>query len=759
MLEKHALTAATQRFRSPPDRLKPISAADQAERLVAGRLAPAYAGQGVTPPYPTYPFRPEAFSTAIDMLPRTLLRRCDEHRRQCLATGEIIEIASFGAALPPPPPPPPSSLDQRFETLRRDATLDGLPGGEAEEARLARLLVDTLRCFALQTMLPDDVDCKIDADFTERVAPLHARLRFIHRGQGDRETHHCLRALPHNQYLAFQSRLKQAVTASGIGEMLHFRHLVVIRQQPPPAGAVTKALCAQFSKAGGRFVGLSEDELRTMLALQALLRGKHNDFEAWLKQRRPLAGFPLLVAAGLDDAVVPATPAADPPAAPAADSEPPRSSPRSVPQAPPTQPSPPGDGIPIGRRLVAGRAERRFDLRLALLRRHTAILAGAGSGKTVLLRRIVEEAALQGIPAIVLDPNNDLARLGDRWPAPAAGWEEGDADKADAYHRQVETVVWTPGNDAGNPLAFAPLPDFAAVREDASELQQAIGMAAAALAPLAGASAARDQRKRGVLAQALGYFALSGQSGLDAFVRLLSDLPREASDIGKAAKLAADMADEIRAAIATDPLLGGAGQTSDVRTLWQAAAPGRTRISVISLAFLAHEEARQGFVNQLQMALFAAIRRHPARDERPLGLYVMDEAQIFAPSLKTTACKDSTVALTSQARKFGLGMIFATQVPKNIDNKIVTNCTTHFYGKMNAPATIQAIQELMAVKGGGGSDIGQMKVGQFYFSTEGMAAAEKLLTPNCLSHHPAGPLAPDEVLARARASCRPGAED
>jgi hypothetical protein len=36
-------------------------------------------------------------------------------------------------------------------------------------------------------------------------------------------------------------------------------------------------------------------------------------------------------------------------------------------------------------------------------------------------------------------------------------------------------------------------------------------------------------------------------------------------------------------------------------------------------------------------------------------------------------------------------MVFATQVPKNIDNKIISNCTTHFYGKMNSPATIEAV--------------------------------------------------------------------
>ncbi|MEE3919212.1 type IV secretory system conjugative DNA transfer family protein [Micromonospora sp. BRA006-A] len=56
-------------------------------------------------------------------------------------------------------------------------------------------------------------------------------------------------------------------------------------------------------------------------------------------------------------------------------------------------------------------------LALEALRKHTTIFAGSGSGKTVLIRRIVEECALAGVSAIVLDPNNDLARLGEDGPS------------------------------------------------------------------------------------------------------------------------------------------------------------------------------------------------------------------------------------------------------------------------------------------------------------------------------------------------------
>jgi DNA helicase HerA-like ATPase len=191
----------------------------------------------------------------------------------------------------------------------------------------------------------------------------------------------------------------------------------------------------------------------------------------------------------------------------------------------------------------------------------------------------------------------------------------------------------------------------------------------------------------------------------------------------------------------------------DPVALFNSKDQGRTRISVINFAGLPSDEAKQAFVNQLEMALFSWIKKNPTPRGRPLtGLFVMDEARNFAPSQKNTPCKESTLALAAQARKYGLGMIFATQAPKDIDNKIISNCTTHFYGKMNSPTTIEAVRELMAAKGGGGSDIASMKAGEFYFTTEGMAAPEKVRTPLCLSYHPQNPLSQDEMVRRARAS-------
>ena len=216
--------------------------------------------------------------------------------------------------------------------------------------------------------------------------------------------------------------------------------------------------------------------------------------------------------------------------------------------------------------------------------------------------------------------------------------------------------------------------------------------------------------------------------------------------IGDAPKLAGEIANQLLAAVATNPLLKSSGPSLDPKRLFYGESD-KTRISVINLAGLASDSAKQSFVNQLQMALFTWIKPNPSPTGR---LYVLDEAQNFAPSQVGTACKRSALSLAAQARKYGLGMIFATQLPKGIDNAIVSNCTTQVYGRMSAPATIQATQELMASKGGAAEDIGRLTRGEFYFSTEGFARPVKIRAPLCLSWHPPNPPTAAEVIEKAR---------
>lgn len=127
---------------------------------------------------------------------------------------------------------------------------------------------------------------------------------------------------------------------------------------------------------------------------------------------------------------------------------------------------------------MAGKVHHRIGLES--LRKHIAVFAGSGSGKTVLLRRLIEECALQGVSAIVLDPNNDLARLGDPWPKSPPGWDTNDERRSVDYLAETDVVIWTPRRESGRPLTFQPLPDLAGVVSDPDEFRQAIDVAVSA---------------------------------------------------------------------------------------------------------------------------------------------------------------------------------------------------------------------------------------------------------------------------------------
>ncbi len=311
-------------------------------------------------------------------------------------------------------------------------------------------------------------------------------------------------------------------------------------------------------------------------------------------------------------------------------------------------------------------------------------------------------------------------------------------------------TIWTPRRTSGRPLAFQPLPDFGSVVDDHDEFVEAVEAACSALEPqaLITGKTQKATRARAVLREALQHYGRTDDPTLAGFVRLLADLPEDVSNMAGAHQIAGDLSQNLRAAMVNDPLFGGAGTPVDPGTLLTPSDGYRARVSVISMIGLPSDEQRQSFVNQLQMALFAWIKRNPAGD-RPLGgLLVLDEAQNFAPARGFTACTRSTLALSSQARKYGLGLVFATQAPKGLNLNIPGNAATQFYGLLNAPAQIDTAREMARAKGGLVDDISRLRVGNFYVATEG-EAFHRVVEPWCLSFHPSSPPSAEDVLALA----------
>jgi Helicase HerA, central domain len=751
------------RFQPEPTVLVGMNETTAVQALIEGRLAQAYSAAGHVPPFPTWPFSPAAIDGARGATPRQILMSCDRHRRDCLDGGAVAvcnSLHGLGASVTPSPDAP-AGIEQEYVSRRAKAQIAGILD-DKDDGLLGRLLRDVFDLYASQIEPRDNIDVVSKGDAAQRMPPLHGRLTFTFHDEKDREHHFCFRALEHSNAIAYSARLRAAVTASGIGHAIPGRELIIVRRGAVPSGAKTQQLHQSFLKAGGKVVDPTDDDLRSFVALcvmreAAVEAGTLASFEAWLRQRQPLCSTAFFSAAGLCPPPIPVAPDINGRAFPHAEPQAARSDKKvdstpsdqtshtdaikDEPAAPPSIAPP--TTIPVGHRMSGGEP---VNLPTSVLPRHTAIIAGAGSGKTVLLRRVVEEAALAQIPAIVIDPNNDLSRLGDSWPQRPAAFSEADAEQAARYFNTVEVVVWTPGVLAGNPLFLPVLPDFAAIGDDPDEQSQAVTMAAETLGPLAGA---KTNLPKGVLSDTLRHFAQGGGGTLANMTSLLADLPDGVSDIGNAAKLAGKMADELKASVATNPLLKATGPVLDPKLLFFGKDKARTRVSVINLSGLASDDAKEDFVNRLQMTLFGWIKKNPS----PKGmLYVIDEAQTFIPSGAGALSKTSGVQLVAQARKYGLGMIVVTQAPKGVDNKVVSNCTTHFLGKQNAPATIDAAKELIAAAGGKADDMGKLATGEFYFKTEKSGKPFKVKTPICLSWHPPNPPTPEEVVAKARNS-------
>ena len=777
-LKHYGLSTNIDRF-MPPQSLPPLRDAAMAESIVRCRLEPAYADAGFQPPHPTWPFAPAFFAEAGGQFPRALLKRCNEHRNQCIRQGEVTELHRFtrgeeGTPIRIEPKPESTSLDARFEDLRKQADVDTWLDEQQEDELFSQLLVTAATCLVKERPPSDTVDAVVDSDFPGRgrFMPLHARIRLITVADGT-ERHYCMRALQRTHAASYQSRLRAAMTSAGIDRKLDFRNLVIFRTTPLPGGRVTGQRTKDFRDKGGALVKPESGDIAALWALQHMMIEGHDEFDTWLRERRPVSTLAMMQEARLAKAP-PAvkqtsnngnrnghtTPADEQNVAPPA---PPEPKPVPPPQrkAQPVSPAPVADDtpktLPLGTRLIGGEPRGEVvELPLAQLRKHVAIFAGSGSGKTVLVKRIIEEAALQRVPSIVVDTANDLSQLSEPWPEPQFAWGAAGSEKAARYFAETETIVWTPGLERGNPLRLEPLPDLGAVANDVDELNDAVAMAREAMEGIVAPGRGETARNRlGILTAALKFFAGQGGGDLPMFIALLSDLPPDADGgISDAARQAAKMADALRSQMQLDPLLGQGGEALDPAVLLGLSNPnGRTRISVLNFAGLPTLEQQQQFLNRLAMTLFSWIKRNPATGGAGLrGILVLDEARDFVPSAANTPCRASLMRLAAQARKYGLGLVFATQAPKDIYNGIVSNCNTSYFGTASSPAVINAIKELIQNKGGRGDDVARLGTGRFYVHNADVTPAPfKVATPLCLSHHHA-PLTPERVAELARES-------
>lgn len=376
---------------------------------------------------------------------------------------------------------------------------------------------------------------------------------------------------------------------------------------------------------------------------------------------------------------------------------------------------------------------------------HGVVVGMTGSGKTGLCIDILEEAALNGIPAILIDPKGDIGNLllhfPDLSPADFEPWVDPDEarragisreelaervaglwrkglSKWDIMPERIEAVraaadyaVYTPGSDAGLPvsvLSSLEAPEISWEAE-AESLRERISSTVTALLGLVGVEADPVRsREHILLANIFEHLWQRDQDlKLAELIGLIQRPPFEKLGAFEVEKFYPDE-DRFELAMALNGLLASpsfqawmAGSPLDIASfLWT--SDGRPRQSIFYLSHLPDHE-RMFFVTLLLTSLESWMRTQPGSPSLRALVY-FDEVLGFLPPVAKPPSKDPLMRLLKQARAFGVGLLLATQNPVDLDYKGLSNAGTWFIGRLQTEQDkarlLDGLDNIVAGKGG-----------------------------------------------------------
>lgn len=354
---------------------------------------------------------------------------------------------------------------------------------------------------------------------------------------------------------------------------------------------------------------------------------------------------------------------------------------------------------------------------------HAVCVGMTGSGKTGLCLTLLEEAAIDGIPALIIDPKGDLGNLlltfpnlapsdFQPWIEPAeatragctveeyaaktaakyrdglAAWGQ-DPARIAKFKESADIAIYTPGSSSGLPLAV--LRSFAcpgpSTLDNSEALRDTITAAVSGLLGLLGIDADPLQSRDHILLSNI--LDRSWRDGNDVevadLVRLIQSPPIERIGVIDLESFF-PAKDRFALAMRLNNLLASPGfatwmegQPLDIQQLLYT-PEGRPRLAIISIAHLSDSE-RMFFVTLLLNATISWMRSQAGTSSLRAILY-MDEVFGYFPPTANPPSKLPMLTLLKQARAYGLGCVLATQNPVDLDYKGLANCGTWFLGRL-----------------------------------------------------------------------------
>ena len=367
---------------------------------------------------------------------------------------------------------------------------------------------------------------------------------------------------------------------------------------------------------------------------------------------------------------------------------------------------------------------------------HAIIIGMTGSGKTGLGIDLIEEAAIDNIPVLVIDPKGDMGNLCLAFPqmrpedfkpwidestASAKGksvdelaketakmWKEGiesfsqDLERVKRY-AEVEKTIYTPGSTAG--VSVNILGSFSApseeVIDDVDMFASLINSTVSSLLSLISIDADPVSSKEHLLLSNIFYYFWSKQISLslEELIGYIANPPFEKIGIMQL-KTFYPQKERLDLAMKFNSVLSSVGFST-----WITGEPldignmlydknGKAKIAIFSIAHLSDNE-RMFFVTILLNRFLNWMRRQKGSSALKAMLY-MDEIFGYFPPSKNPPSKEPMMLLLKQARAFGIGVVLSTQNPVDIDYKGLSNIGTWFVGKLQTKQDISKVVDSLA---------------------------------------------------------------
>lgn len=381
---------------------------------------------------------------------------------------------------------------------------------------------------------------------------------------------------------------------------------------------------------------------------------------------------------------------------------------------------------------------------------HAVIVGMTGSGKTGLGIALLEEALIDGIPVIAIDPKGDLtnllltfpelaaadfepwvseaealakgltrqqfaARQAEMWRDGLARWGQSPA-RISRLRAAAEAVLYTPGSSVGRPISvlrsFAPPP--AALLQEPDLLQERVQTLATSLLALLGIAADPITSREHILIATIlqAVWQQGRRLDLAGLIHAIQAPPFERIGVMDL-EFFFPAKERIGLAMRLNGLLAAPGFEA-----WLTGAPldiggllygpgGKPRATIFTISHLSDAE-RMFFVTLLLNEVLAWVRTQAGTGSLRAILY-MDEIFGFFPPSRNPPAKAPLLTLLKQARASGLGVVLATQNPVDLDYKGLANTGTWFIGRLQTERDKQRLLDgLEGAAAGSGFDRGQI---------------------------------------------------